>query len=152
ARLSEVAGLRLEDVDLKTESVVFHGKGAKVRRVRIGARTARALSRYLRARAKRKGADLPELWLADRGGRPLNANGIKIRLKRLGKAAGLAGLHAHQWRHTYAHQWKLAGGDTGDLMLLLGWSSDAMPRHYGASAAAERAQQTQARMGIGDNV
>lgn len=37
-------------------------------------------------------------------------------------------------------------------MLLLGWSSNAMPRHYGASAAAERAQQTQVRMGIGDNV
>ncbi|MEU6265543.1 tyrosine-type recombinase/integrase [Saccharopolyspora shandongensis] len=152
ARLSEVANLTLDDVDLKTESVVFHGKGAKVRRVRIGARTARALSRYLRARAKRKGADMPALWLADRGGRPLNANGVKIRLKRLGKVAGLAGLHAHQWRHTYAHQWKLAGGDTGDLMLLLGWSSDAMPRHYGASAAAERAQEIQVRMGIGDDV
>ncbi|WP_190816584.1 tyrosine-type recombinase/integrase [Saccharopolyspora pogona] len=152
ARLAEVANLRLEDVGLKTESVTLYGKGGKVRRVRIGAKTARALSRYLRARAKRKGADLPNLWLADRGGQALNANGIKIRLKRLGQKAGLDHLHAHRWRHTYAHQWKLAGGDTGDLMLLLGWSSDAMPRHYGASAAADRAQQTQARMGIGDNV
>ncbi|QUH04239.1 tyrosine-type recombinase/integrase [Saccharopolyspora erythraea] len=152
ARLAEVAHLRLEDVDLKTESVTLYGKGGKVRRVRIGAKTARALSRYLRARAKRKGADLPNLWLADRGGQALNANGIKIRLKRLGQRAGLDHLHAHRWRHTYAHQWKRAGGDTGDLMLLLGWSSDAMPRHYGASAAAERAQESQVRMGIGDNV
>jgi integrase/recombinase XerC len=37
-------------------------------------------------------------------------------------------------------------------MLLLGWTSDDMPRHYGASAAAERAQQVQARMGIGERV
>ncbi len=44
------------------------------------------------------------------------------------------------------------GGDTGDLMLVLGWSSEDMPRHYGASAAAERAQQIQARMGIGECV
>ncbi|MDA3644407.1 tyrosine-type recombinase/integrase [Saccharopolyspora indica] len=152
ARLSEVANLKVDDVDLKTESVTFDGKGAKMRRVRIGARTARALSRYLRARAKRKAAGLPELWLSDRGAEPLRGNGIKIRLKRLGNRAGLTGLHAHQWRHTFAHEWKLAGGDTGDLMLLLGWASDAMPRHYGASAAAERAQETQARMGIGDNV
>ncbi|MFD0489912.1 tyrosine recombinase XerC [Saccharopolyspora spinosporotrichia] len=152
ARLAEVAHLRLEDVDLKTESVTLYGKGGKVRRVRMGARTARALSRYLRARAKRKGADLPNLWLADRGGQALNANGIKIRLKRLGQRAGLDHVHAHRWRHTYAHQWKRAGGDTGDLMLLLGWSSDAMPRHYGASAAAERAQESQVRMGIGDDV
>jgi integrase/recombinase XerC len=35
-------------------------------------------------------------------------------------------------------------------MLLLGWTSDDMPRHYGASAAAERAQQVQAWMGIGE--
>lgn len=152
ARLSEVANLVLEDVDLKTESVLFHGKGSKDRRVRVGARTARALSRYLRARAKRAGADLPELWLSDRGGRPLRANGIKIRLKRLGTQAGVNGLHAHRWRHTFAHEWKRAGGDTGDLMLLLGWSSESMPRHYGASAAAERAQERQRHLGIGDDV
>ena len=56
------------------------------------------------------------------------------------------------WRHSYAHQWKLAGGDTGDLMLVLGWTSEDMPRHYGASAAAERALQTQARLGIGERI
>jgi integrase/recombinase XerC len=37
-------------------------------------------------------------------------------------------------------------------MLLMGWSSDDMARHYGASAAAERAQQAQLRMGIGEDV
>ncbi|GAA4718792.1 hypothetical protein Prum_014780 [Phytohabitans rumicis] len=50
------------------------------------------------------------------------------------------------------HRVEQAGGDTGDLMLLLGWASDDMPRHYGASAAAERAQATQARLGIGERV
>lgn len=57
ARLSEVGNLLLTDVDMNTESVHFHGKGANDRRVRFGPRTARALSRYLRARAKRRGAD-----------------------------------------------------------------------------------------------
>jgi integrase/recombinase XerC len=152
ARLSEVANLAVTDIDLSTDSVRYHGKGAKDRRVRFGPKTARALSRYLRARDKRKGAELPNLWLADRGARPLSANGIKIRLKRLGKQAGVDDVHAHRWRHSYAHEWKLAGGDTGDLMLLLGWSSDEMARHYGSSAAAERAQATQQRMGIGERV
>jgi site-specific recombinase XerD len=150
ARLSEVGNLGVDDVDLSTESVHFTGKGSRDRRVRFGPRTARALSRYLRARATHRGAELPQLWLADRGGRPLAPNGIKIRLKRLGQAAGVDGVHAHRWRHTFAHEWKLAGADTGDLMLLLGWSSDDMPRHYGASAAAERAQETQQRLGIGE--
>jgi integrase/recombinase XerC len=152
SRLSEVANLTVNDVDLATESVRFHGKGARDRRVRFGPKTARALSRYLRARAKHPAADLPHLWLAGRGAHRLAANGIKIRLKRLGQAAGVAGVHAHRWRHTFAHEWKRAGGDTGDLMLLLGWSSEDMPRHYGTSAAAERAQETQRRMGIGDHV
>ncbi|GAA3781386.1 hypothetical protein GCM10022225_82210 [Plantactinospora mayteni] len=152
ARLSEVGNLLVADLDLNTESVHFHGKGAKDRRVRFGPKTARALSRYLRARDKHKGAALPNLWLAARGVAPLTPNGIKILLKRLGKAAGVPNVHAHRWRHSFAHEWKRAGGDTGDLMLLLGWSSDDMPRHYGASAAAERAQETQARLGIGERV
>jgi integrase len=92
------------------------------------------------------------LWLAARGDRPLGVEGVKLMLRRRGRLAGVPGVHAHRWRHTYAHQWKLAGGDSGDLMLLLGWSSDDMPRHYGASAAAERAQIVQARLRIGDDV
>jgi integrase/recombinase XerC len=73
-------------------------------------------------------------------------------LRRRGRQAGVSNVHAHRWRHTYAHEWKLAGGDTGDLMLLLGWASDDMPRRYGASAAAERAMQTQERIAIGERV
>jgi site-specific recombinase XerD len=152
ARLSEVGNLRVADLNLTSESVHYRGKGAKDRRVRVGPKTARAVSRYLRVRDRHLGAQLPNLWLAERGGRPLTPNGIKIRLKRLGAAAGVADVHAHRWRHSLAHQWKRAGGDTGDLMLLLGWTSDDMPRHYGASAAAERAQETQARLGIGESV
>jgi len=152
ARLSEVGNLLVTDLDLNTESIQFHGKGAKDRRVRFGPKTARALSRYLRARDKHKGAGLPNLWLADRGTAPLTPNGIKIRLKRLGQAAGVPDVHAHRWRHTFAHEWKRAGGDTGDLMLLLGWSSEDMPRHYGASAAAERAMEIQQRIGIGERI
>ncbi|MCK2241908.1 MULTISPECIES: tyrosine-type recombinase/integrase [unclassified Crossiella] len=152
ARLSEVGNVNLDDLNLNTDSVHYHGKGNRDRRVRFGPRTARALSRYLRARDKHVGANLPHLWLAERGARRLAPNGIKIMIKRRGLRVGLTGVHAHRWRHNFAHEWKRAGGDTGDLMLLLGWTSEDMPRHYGESAAAERAQETQLRMGIGENV
>jgi integrase len=89
--------------------------------------------------------------MAERGARPLTPNGIKIMLKRRGTAAGVTDTHAHRWRHNFAHEWHRAGGNTGDLMLL-GWASDDMPRRYGASAAAERAQELQVQMGIGENV
>lgn len=152
ARLSEVVGIMLDDLDMNTDSVGYHGKGSRDRRVRFGPRTARAISRYLRARSQHQGAHLPNVWLAERGARPLSANGIKVRLKRRGLAVGLTGVHAHRWRHNFAHEWKLAGGDTGDMLLLLGWLSPDMPRRYGASAAAERAQVIHQRSGIGERV
>jgi integrase len=110
------------------------------------------LSRYLRARVGRHASGVEALWLPARGVVPLSSNGIKIMLRRRGLRAGVADVHAHRWRHNFAHEWKLAGGDTGDLMLVLGWSSDDMPRRYGASAAAERAQLTHARLRIGERI
>lgn len=153
ARLSEIGDLLVTDVDLDTDSVVLHGKGGKQRRVRLGPQTARILRRYIRSRNRRTGIDdVPQLWIALKGARRLRAAGIKIRLKRLGEKAGMTNIFAHRWRHSYAHEWKLAGGDTGDLMLILGWTSEETARRYGASAAAERARNTQARLGIGERV
>lgn len=152
ARLAEVARLTVADVDMDLDSLLFHGKGAKERRVRFGSKTGRSLSRYLRARVGRPAAGSEALWLPARGATPLEANGIKIMLRRRGLRAGVPDVHAHRWRHNFAHEWKLAGGDTGDLMLVLGWSSDDMPRRYGASAAAQRAQLTHARLQIGERV
>lgn len=151
-RLSEVAGLQLDDVDLNNDSLLFHGKGMKDRRVRFGSRTGHALTRFLRVRARRRAAQSTAVWLPARGDVPLSANGVKIMLRRRGELAGVADVHAHRWRHNFAHEWKLAGGDTGDLMLVLGWASDDMPRRYGASAAAERAQLTRARLRIGERI
>ncbi|GLI02986.1 tyrosine-type recombinase/integrase [Phytohabitans aurantiacus] len=152
ARLSEVALLHIDDLDMDRDIVRYHGKGAKDRQVRFGPTTGRALSKYLRIRDRHRHAgSTRRLWLAVRGDRPLSANGIKLMLRRRGLAAGVAHVHAHRWRHTFAHEWKLAGGDTGDLMLLLGWASEEMARRYGASAAAERAQQIHARLKVGEH-
>src|SRR2546421_62713 len=51
ARLSEVGRLLVGDVDMNTESVHFHGKGAKDRRVRVGPQTPPAVCPHLRGRA-----------------------------------------------------------------------------------------------------
>ncbi|WP_212994697.1 tyrosine-type recombinase/integrase [Actinoplanes auranticolor] len=89
---------------------------------------------------------MPQLWMAERGGKPLSPNGVKPMLKRRGAATGVTNTHAHRWRANFAHEWHRAGGNTGDLMLLRGWASEDMPRRYGASAATERAQELQVRV------
>ncbi|HEY3262117.1 MAG TPA: tyrosine-type recombinase/integrase, partial [Pseudonocardiaceae bacterium] len=64
ARAGEVVAMELPDVNLPDGLVtVRRGKGGKGRTVPFGARTGRAIDRYLRARRSHRLAATPALWL-----------------------------------------------------------------------------------------
>ncbi|MFE0533784.1 tyrosine-type recombinase/integrase [Streptomyces nigra] len=150
-RLSECTDRRVGDLDLDLNVLRVMGKGTKWRGVPFGRTTAQALDRYLRAAAKHKGKPLtPDMWLwwgADRRHvhHRFTVWGVGQMLKKRCQEAGIPAYHPHQFRHTFAHQWKLDGGNDDDLMRITGWTSPAMVARYGKSAGVERARKAHQR-------
>ena len=149
-RISELCGLTVSTVDLDAGSAIVKGKGSKVRAVYFGARTARALDRYLRMRSAHRWAHLDVLFLTQRGA--LSPDGARERLNVRCAEAGLDHIHPHQFRHTFAHDFLMAGGQERDLKRLAGWSSDVMLERYGASPADARAKAAAQRLNRGDRI
>lgn len=148
ARLSEVANLTVEDVNLDAGTVRFLGKGGRMRLNPLGSKTIRSLDRYLRARNGATPA--PFLWLG-RSGR-LTSFGIAEMVKRRAAQAGIGEIHVHQLRHSAAHYLRLAGADDDAILRLMGWRDRAMLHRYGASAADERAREVHKRLSPGDRL
>jgi site-specific recombinase XerD len=148
-RRSEVAGIRCDpvrgDLDLAGREIRIRGKGGRERIVKISYHAARAVDRYLRARAKHPLAARPELWLGIGGRGPVTPDGIYQIVANIGKKAGVA-VYPHRFRHHFSHTWLDRGGAGGDLMELNGWTSPQMLAWYGGSARGARARRNYDRI------
>lgn len=149
-RRSECAGIMLDDLDLRAQTVRVMGKGRRERLVHIEDSTALALRRYLRARRLHRHTEMPNLWVGKMGA--LTGTGIQQILQRRAERAGVKRANPHAWRHAFAHRWLSAGGTEGGLMSEAGWRSSQMIRRYARSAAAERGRAEHARLNIAGNL
>lgn len=150
-RVSELCGITVAQLNLDHEMTMVTGKGRRMRPVYFGTRTTRALDRYLRDRRRHRWSHLDTLFLGERGA--LTPDGVRELVKVRGEMAGIRDrLHPHRFRHTFAHDFLISGGQERDLKRLAGWSSDVMLERYGASAADIRAQEAAKRLRRGDRV
>lgn len=151
-RRAELAALQVDDVDLDHREVTVLGKGRRTRTVAFGRKAAWALDRYLTERARHRQAEDPALWLGEKGKGPLTGSGIFQMIRRRGEVIGVAGLHPHVMRHTWAHLMKVANMSDDEIMKNAGWRSPQMLARYAASTASERARDSARRLAPGDRL
>ncbi len=134
-RISELAGLRHEDLDLRHSEVRVLGKGRKERAALLGGPAVEALDAYLRQvrpilQERSSSPDRGFVFLNARGG-PMGVRGLRLRIDRLVRLAGLPdGVSPHTLRHSFASHLLDGGADLRVVQELLGHSSLATTQLY----------------------
>jgi integrase/recombinase XerD len=133
SRVSEAAGLDLEDVDLEAATAIVTGKGNKQRLVPLGGYATRAIESYLPDRMvlRRTGRDSGALFLNLRGGR-LSRQGLWGIVRKAADRAGIAAsrVSPHVLRHSAATHMVERGADLRSVQQLLGHATITTTQVY----------------------
>ena len=120
-RVSEVCGLRAEDIDWGGQSVRVRGKGKKERHVPVGKPALMAIQDYWNTFKQPPVGASPVFLAETRKPAPLRPLQLSRRLKKYLALAGLdPGLTPHKLRHSYATHLLDAGADLRSVQELLG--------------------------------
>ena len=133
-RLSELANLKVADAHVEDGYLKVMGKGGKERIVPIGNVAQKALQRYIYHFRPQLLRDDNVFLTLD--GQPLSSNAVKLIIARLARKSGVKRLHAHLFRHTFATNYLINGGDVFSLQQILGHTTLEMVRRYVTLASA----------------
>ena len=131
-RVSELAGLSLEDLDLRNAELRVRGKGNKERIVPLGEVVREYLGRYLSASRPYLAAtaDQPFLFLSYRG-RRFHYTNVSFLVRSYGRKAGIRKrVSPHGLRHTCATHLLQGRADIRHIQRILGHASIATTQRY----------------------
>ena len=137
ARVSEIVGADIDDMDFDEHVIRVTGKGSKQRLVPVGGYACQALQRYLDearpvlGRRKRSGsAERRALFLNKRGCR-LSRQSVWEVVRDAGERAHITKpLHPHTLRHSFATHLIQGGADVRTVQELLGHASVTTTQIY----------------------
>jgi len=120
-RISELCGLRAEDIDWSEQLVRVRGKGKKERLVPIGQPALQAIQTYWGMLKRPPAGEAPVFLAETKKAAPLQPVQLSRRLKQYLVIAGLdPTLTPHKLRHSYATHLLDAGADLRSVQELLG--------------------------------
>ncbi|MFO1315331.1 MAG: tyrosine recombinase XerC [Burkholderiales bacterium] len=129
-RLSELAGLDVDRIDLAGGEVRVWGKGAKERVVPVGVAARDAVAAWLARRAALPVGDERALFVGATG-RRLSGRTIERRLAAWAVRQGLdRHVHPHMLRHSFASHVLQSSGDLRAVQEMLGHASIASTQVY----------------------
>ena len=131
-RVSELCGIRLNDLKMDPGCLRCVGKGDKERIVPVGRQALDAVHHYLRASRPRllREAISPFLFLTPRG-KPINRIAFWVLLAAYGRKADLRkSLNPHMLRHSFATHLLDRGADLRSVQMMLGHSDISTTQIY----------------------
>ncbi len=147
ARVSEVVGIGLGDLDFDEELILVTGKGSKHRLVPMGSTLKAALRDYLGSRGRGAFPDARKdsrLFLNARGG-PLSRQGVDLIIDKRALPVGIerSRISAHVFRHSCATHMLAHGADIRVVQELLGHVSISTTQIYTAVAVTSLKREYQ---------
>lgn len=152
ARVSEALDLTMDRMHLDSGRALLNGKGQKQRYVFFGAKTTRALLRYLAIRDKKRLRS--SALFVNHDGVAMNRRHACQTISRLGRRANITDKRCspHTLRHSSALLFLRRGGDALSLQRLLGHTTLAMTNRYLGSLSIDDLEADHRKASPGDAV
>ena len=129
-RLSELASLRWDQLDLASGMVTVTGKGNRTRMVPVGRMASEALLEWSKARLNFVSFEEPHVFVSQRGN-PIAVRTIQTRIRYWAKHQGIPqNVYPHLLRHSFASHMLESSGDLRAVQELLGHADISTTQIY----------------------